>query len=107
MPVFKTFKKRLLYNGGNMKIQKVSDNEFKITAEQGEISFDLESFEDLYFAVPVNNTGFYRLLFDVVVQDSENRKLLDSIITSLPDKEEGLTELQNEIQKIGKELGLD
>jgi hypothetical protein len=82
-----------------MKIQKAPQGKFRITDGARFVEFDKERYEDLFFAVPVDPTAFYRLLTEAVCETEAQRTVMVAMIQALPSMEAGLQDLQDQIAK--------
>lgn len=84
-----------------MKIEKLGDDAYRISDGDKSVSFDREHYEDLFYAVPVDTTAFYRLLTEAVCESEQDRTTMVDMIKGLADMESGLKALQDEIQQLG------
>jgi hypothetical protein len=85
-----------------VRIEKISDDLYHLTNGTQKVEFNKEKFEDLYYAVPVNNTGFLRLLLDNISQTDEHRHSINKMLEATPSRTESLKALQDQIQKMPK-----
>jgi len=83
-----------------MDVERMGD-EFKFSAGGDELVIDLETFEDIYFALPVNTTAFYRLLTEQVAKDDGQREVMVRMINAGGDMDGTLTALQEKVQAFG------
>ena len=84
-----------------MKIEKLEEDHYRISAAGQTIDFDKERYEDLFYAVPLDTTSFYRLLTESVCETDDDRKTMVSMIESLTDMESGLKTLMDQIVALG------
>ncbi len=77
-----------------VNIEKISEDEYRISVDSKFISFNKEKFEDLYYAVPVEEAIFLRLLLDNVCQSNEEIKFINEEVAD----KGALNELQEKIQ---------
>lgn len=85
-----------------IRIEKVSDDHYKLTNGEFTVDFNKEKFEDLYYAVPLNNTGFLRLLLDNVSQSDDHRLDINKMLDATESRNKALKELQEQIQGMEK-----
>lgn len=85
-----------------VRIEKRSENQYCITDGTLSVAFDKEKFEDLYYAVPLNNTGFLRLLLDNISQNDEHRHTINKMLDATPSRNQTLKTIQDQIQKMEK-----
>ncbi|MCU0722994.1 MAG: hypothetical protein MUC63_05175 [Planctomycetes bacterium] len=83
-----------------MKIEKTPQGRFRIVHGPHAVEFDRERYEDLFYAVPVDSTAFYRLLTEAVCETEAERKTMVALIQALPAMEAGLNALQDQIAKL-------
>ncbi len=81
-----------------MQIKKISEQIYSLNSGQLSIKFSKEKFEDLYYAVPVSNTAFLRLLQDNICANTEERLKLNEMMQTSGDKIQILDTLQKQIQ---------
>lgn len=81
-----------------MKINQVAEKQYELTNGELKIGFGYQKFEDLYYAVPINNTAFLRLLQDEVCETAEERHTLNAMLTRAKDRSAALDSLQQQIQ---------
>jgi len=84
-----------------MKIEKLGEDLYRISTAENTIDFDKERYEDLFYAVPLDTTSFYRLLTESVCESEDQRKVMVSMIQSLDDMESGLKGLMDRIVALG------
>jgi hypothetical protein len=82
-----------------MRIQKTPQGKFRIADGPRFVEFDKDRYEDLFFAVPVDATAFYRLLTEAVCESEATRTVMVAMIQALPSMEAGLKDLQDQIAK--------
>ncbi|MEK7486587.1 MAG: hypothetical protein AABZ60_19875 [Planctomycetota bacterium] len=87
---------------GEVRIEKRSENQYYLTNGSLSVEFDKEKFEDLYYAVPLNNTGFLRLLLDNISQNDDHRHTINKMLDATPSRNQTLKALQEQIQKMEK-----
>jgi hypothetical protein len=83
-----------------MKIEKTRKGTFRISDGGQAVEFDKERYEDLFYAVPVDSTAFYRLLTEAVCETEAQRAAMVAMIRGLPSMEAGFKTLQDEIAKM-------
>ncbi|MHC5037307.1 MAG: hypothetical protein ACYTHM_08340 [Planctomycetota bacterium] len=83
-----------------MKIEKLPEGRFRISDGTRNIEFDKASYEDLFYAVPLDSTALYRLLTEAVCRTDEERNTMVAMIEGQGDMEAGLNDLQDQITKI-------
>ncbi len=81
-------------------IEKLAADRYRITDGFDRYDFGREKFEDLYYAVPTHATQFYRLLTEELVDNEDERKLMNRIIDRAGDREYNIDVLQEEIKKL-------
>lgn len=86
-----------------MKIAKISDHQYEIGDGESRIVFSRQKFEDLYYAVPLNQTSFLRLLLDNVCGSNEDRHLIHGMLDRAGERSVVLEDLQTQIQKMDYE----
>lgn len=86
-----------------MKISRVSENQYEIRDGEERVVFSREKFEDLYYAVPLNQTSFLRLLLDNVCQSTEERHLINGMLDRASERSVVLDDLQKQIQNMDYE----
>ncbi|MCI0341941.1 MAG: hypothetical protein L0216_12470 [Planctomycetales bacterium] len=84
-----------------MDIQRLSPERYRISGSGRAVDFDREKFEDLFYAVPVNTTAFYRLLVDNVCATKAEREAMAALVSGEADKEKALVAVQEKIKKLG------
>jgi hypothetical protein len=84
-----------------MKIEKLADDKYRIHDDARSLEFDKEHYEDLFYAVPVDSTAFYRLLTEAVCETEDERKTMVAMIEALPDMDSGLKALMDDIAALG------
>jgi len=84
-----------------MHIEKKKDGTYRIFDGKGEVTFPKSRYEDIYYAIPVDTTAFYRLLTEAVCRTDEERKRMVAMINGLKDMDAGLKGLQDQVQKLG------
>jgi hypothetical protein len=82
-----------------MKIEK-ADSGFRLLTGEKEFLLDTEAYEDLFYAIPVNSTAFYRLLTEQAAQTEEQRALIVDMLKSVPDMDATLNDLQEQIKNL-------
>ena len=80
-----------------MNIEK-TDQGFRLSAEGDEILLDLERFEDIYYAIPLNTTGFYRLLTEAIPANDDERAAMLRMIEGADNMDTALQALQDQVQ---------
>lgn len=83
-----------------MKITKISENQYEIGDGEHKILFSKEKFEDLYYAVPLNQTAFLRLLLDNICENNEQRHIVNTMLDKTGERSALLEDLQQQIQNI-------
>jgi hypothetical protein len=86
-----------------MNIEKLSQGQYRISDGNARVDFDKERYEDLFYAVPVDTTAFYRLLTESVCETDDERKAMVGMIEGLGDMEKGLQDLQEQIVSLGND----
>ncbi|MHC4599376.1 MAG: hypothetical protein ACYS47_10260 [Planctomycetota bacterium] len=84
-----------------MNIERVTEGKYKISDGERNVEFDQERFEDLFYAVPVDSTAFYRLLTEAVCETEDERTAMVTMIQGLPDMESGLKSVQDQVTGLG------
>ncbi|GEM_PF-1394851 len=84
-----------------MKIEKTPEGAYRISGGGKAVGFDKEQYEDLFYAVPLDSTSFYRLLTEAVCRTEDERREMVDMINGLEDQEKGLSDLQKQIQDLG------
>lgn len=88
------------------KLEKRGDDLFALTGEGAEITFNKESYEDLYFAVPPEEGNymasghFYRLWTDDIATDQTQRDAVNTILGDGEERETRLKSLQDQIKAL-------
>lgn len=83
-------------------IEKLAEDLYRVTNGEFSVEFNKEKFEDLYYAVPLNNTGFLRLLLDDVSQSDADRLQINKMLDATESRNQALKALQEQIQKMDK-----
>ena len=81
-------------------IEKLAADRYRITDGFDRYDFGREKLEALYSAVPPPATQFYRLLTEELVDNEDERKLMNRIIDRAGDREYNIDVLQEEIKKL-------
>lgn len=84
-----------------MKIEKTPEGAYRISDAARAVSLDRERYEDLFYAVPVDTTSFYRLLTESVCETDEDRAAMVSMIEGLDDMDAGLQALMDQVVALG------
>ncbi len=84
-----------------MDIQRLSPERYRISGAGRSVEFDREKFEDLFYAVPVNTTAFYRLLVDNICSTKAEREAVAALVAGEPDREKALVAVQDKIKQLG------
>jgi hypothetical protein len=85
-----------------MILEKINDQLYRITDGERSVEFSKEKFEDLYYAVPVNNTAFLRLLLDNICEDATGRHTINTMLDQHSERSAVLDKLQKQIQAMEK-----
>lgn len=83
-----------------MKIEKIVGNQYQISEGEQKIVFSREKFEDLYYAVPLNQTSFLRLLLDDICDSTESRHTLNKMLDKSGERSAVLERLQKQIENM-------
>ena len=84
-----------------MNIERLFEGKYRISNEDRRVEFDQERFEDLFYAVPVDSTAFYRLLTEAVCETDDERTEMVSMINGLSDMDSGLKAVQDGVAGLG------
>ena len=79
-----------------MNIEK-TDGGYRLSAGGDEILLDLERFEDIYYAIPLNTTGFYRLLTEAIPGNDDERAAMLRMIEGADNMDTALQALQDQV----------
>lgn len=82
-----------------MKMEKTEAG-FRLSGGGRTFDLDQESYEDLFYAIPVNTTAFYRLLTEQAARTEEERARVVSMLEAEPDLDTALNDLQQQIQNL-------
>ena len=92
----------------SVTVRKLGDNEFEIAGSGKSLKFDLEKFEDIYYAIPEeqgkykNETEFFRHLTDNICTDQSQRDIVNFILDQEADgKVQALQSIQDQVRGIG------
>ncbi|MHC4779221.1 MAG: hypothetical protein ACYTFG_11660 [Planctomycetota bacterium] len=84
-----------------MKIERLAEAQYRISDGERSVEFDQERFEDLFYAVPVDSTAFYRLLTEAVCETEGERGAMVAMINGLSDMDSGLKGVQDQVTGLG------
>ncbi len=84
-----------------MEIKKLNQTQYLIFHQNDKLVISRAKFEDLYYAVPLNDNAFLRLLQDEICTSREERLILNQMLQNSGDKLKTLAQLQQQIQTLG------
>jgi hypothetical protein len=84
-----------------MNIERAAEGTYRISDGERSVELDQERFEDLFYAIPVDSTSFYRLLTEAVCATDDDRKAMVTMIQGLPDMDSGLKGFQELVTGLG------
>lgn len=84
-----------------MNIEKLGDNQYRISLGDKAVEFDHEKYEDVFYSASTNVTAYYRVLVDSVCDSSEQREAMTAMINEGGDMEKNLSALQENVKALG------
>jgi len=84
-----------------MNIEKLGDNQYRISLGGQAVEFDHEKYEDVFYSASANTTAYYRVLVDSVCESAEQREAMTAMINEGGDMEKNLAALQANVKALG------
>lgn len=83
-----------------MKVEALPTGKFVISDESDRIELTLVSYEDVFYAIPIDNGSLYMLLNDTVLDSADARSALKRMADRLGGVEPAMTELQAKVKDV-------
>ncbi len=84
-----------------MHIEKIGENQYRISLGDQSVEFDHEKYEDVFYSASTNVTAYYRVLVDSVCETGEEREAMTAMINDGGDMEKNLAALQEAVKALG------
>jgi hypothetical protein len=80
-----------------MNIEKTAEGRFAIVHGSGRIVLDKAQYEDIFYAVPLDNASLYRLVNDTVLGSDALRTVFRSMVEAAGGSEKAMAALQEAV----------
>ncbi|MEK7467971.1 MAG: hypothetical protein AAB074_11195 [Planctomycetota bacterium] len=83
-----------------MNIEKTAEGRFAIVHGAHRLVLDKAQYEDIFYAVPLENASLYRLLNDTVLGAEALREVFRSIVAEAGGSEKAMAALQEAVKTV-------
>ena len=81
-----------------MNIQKTAEGRFAIVRGAHRLELEKSQYEDIFYAVPLDNASLYRLLNDTVLGADAQRVVFQAMVAEAGGSEKAMTLLQEAVK---------
>ena len=89
-----------VYDHQPVNVEKTNEGRFAIVHGANRIVLEKSQYEDVFYAVPLDNASLYRLLNDTILGAESLRAVFRAIVAEAGGSEKAMAALQEAVQRV-------